>query len=392
MDVSNARNGISRYYIPKSSMSRLVGLLHTARLHVHTAFKCDEKHPICSNCSTSERPCKYVGKTKRVVANEAQPASITSAQTSATNNDDYPHQVDSQSPVNMLHIELLQFFNTATLESLKAHNEDLALSLTDILQLSLSAPYLMNQVLALAALHLSHVRLSEQKFYYLQATQLQTHAVSIFNNMCPEVTSENCLQMFLFSAVLGTHVLCDALTYRHDDDLNTLLDRFVRYIPLHRGLRVVTRPAITSLNDSTLRQMLTNHTLNPTSEVVIRGELAKLLSLIERAKLGTSLTKTYRMAIECLQSVIDGAKDGCKPTPSTIIAWPALVPLEYVDSLALHRPEAIVILAHYAALLHLHHELWIFQDGGRFLIESITQYLGSDWAEWLRWPNRELCD
>jgi hypothetical protein len=77
--------------------------------------------------------------------NRPQASPITSSQPTGIDTGRHPHQVDSQAPANMLHIELLQFFHTATLESLlKSHNEDLALSLTDILQLSLSALYLIN--------------------------------------------------------------------------------------------------------------------------------------------------------------------------------------------------------------------------------------------------------
>lgn len=299
----------------------------------------------------------------------------------------------------MLHMELLQFFNAVTMESLqKSHNEDLMLSLPDILQLSLSAPYLINQILAIAALHRSHVRRPQRGFYYLQATQLQTHALSIFNSVGDrDINPENCLQIFLFSAIVGVHMLCDALTHREDqDDLMAFLGRFIRCIHLHRGVRLATRPAVSVMKDSTLRQLLSKHAMmtdqNNVAKVAILGhsELAKLSHLIDGAKLGLELTNTYQEAIGYIQAVMDTAKDGAKPAPSTIIAWPALVSTEFVESLKLSRPEALVILAHYAVLLNLHADLWIFQDGGRFLIEAITRHLGPDWADWLEWPNQNL--
>ena len=61
--------------------------------------------------------------------------------------------------------------------------------------------------------------------------------------------------------------------------------------------------------------------------------------------------------------------------------WPVVVPDGFVDMLVNRRPEALVLLAHFAALLHSCRDLWIVGDGGRFMVESISQYLGSEWAE-----------
>jgi hypothetical protein len=69
-----------------------------------------------------------------------------------------------------------------------------------------------------------------------------------------------------------------------------------------------------------------------------------------------------------------------------LVAWPVLVPREYVKLLAALQGEALVILAHYGALIHPFREKWMFQDGGEFLIKSILQYLGPSWQEWLGWP------
>lgn len=75
-----------------------------------------------------------------------------------------------------------------------------------------------------------------------------------------------------------------------------------------------------------------------------------------------------------------------------VIAWPVMIPEEYVDALHMGRPEALIILAHYAVLLHTYRQLWVFGDGGRFLIESICDSFGADWEDWLEWPMEVLRD
>jgi hypothetical protein len=63
---------------------------------------------------------------------------------------------------------------------------------------------------------------------------------------------------------------------------------------------------------------------------------------------------------------------------------------EYLYLLKQRQPEALVILAFFAVLLHWNRSTWIIGDGGQYLIQSITSHLGSHWAEWLQWPNSIL--
>jgi hypothetical protein len=75
-----------------------------------------------------------------------------------------------------------------------------------------------------------------------------------------------------------------------------------------------------------------------------------------------------------------------------LVAWTLLVPPEYIDLLAERRGEALVILAHYGALVNTHRQQWLFGDGGEYLVRSISQYLGPDWEEWLHWPQQILME
>ena len=85
---------------------------------------------------------------------------------------------------------------------------------------------------------------------------------------------------------------------------------------------------------------------------------------------------------------VDEEKKSHKSTlnPTGVIAWPILISPEYIDLLMHGRPEALVVLAWYGALLHHFSELWVFGDGGRFLVESVGGYLGAEWEGWLEWP------
>lgn len=57
----------------------------------------------------------------------------------------------------------------------------------------LTTPYLMDQLLALSAMHLSTVHLDRSDSYCHQATQLQNRALTLFNRAKEKVSDENCI-------------------------------------------------------------------------------------------------------------------------------------------------------------------------------------------------------
>ncbi|GFG27998.1 hypothetical protein IFM61606_08070 [Aspergillus udagawae] len=291
-------------------------------------------------------------------------------------------------PLHALHAELLHSLMTETMQSLAHGNEPVALIAPVMIRQALKVPYLLNQLLALAALCLSRSRPTQRDYYHFHATQLQTHAISFFNKIDMVLSVENCASVFLFSSALGIHMLCETLNFRASD-MAVFLNRFVQSVRLYRAVRTVASQTQTSLEQSDLGGLWRQGPTLPRGGTPLCEKYAMLKESITAAKLGPALTTVYTTTIECLQSVVK-YKGSLRPPPSAIVAWPVLVPEGYLECLRLRRPEALVILAHYAILLHLHRGLWIFGDSGSFLIKSISQHLGPEWEGWMDWPQQAL--
>ena len=73
-----------------------------------------------------------------------------------------------------------------------------------------------------------------------------------------------------------------------------------------------------------------------------------------------------------------------------ISGWAIAISSTLVNNLASKRPEALVIFAYYAVILHWHRNMWVIGNGGKVLIGSISNYLGPDWEALLRWPLTEV--
>ncbi|RAL17611.1 uncharacterized protein BO97DRAFT_334064 [Aspergillus homomorphus CBS 101889] len=289
----------------------------------------------------------------------------------------------------MLHIELFHNLYTQIRTTLDP-NRSIAW-LADEVDYLITTPYLVNELLAFSALHLSTTRPKRREYYRYHAAQLQTQALSIFKESSPQVAQETCVPLFVFAVSLGIHTLCDTLIYR-EGDFAHFLDRFVHFFRLYYGVRTIVHESWHMIKDTPLAPSFSMGTdlykfdgrLGPGSQ--------SLLNLVDRAKLGTELTEIYRQAIESLQSclnVIDGRK-GSHVGINAVTTWPILLKTEFGELIEQRRPEALVILAHYACMLHQCKDCWLFGDSGAFVIQEVTGYLGPDWEEWMAWPNQIL--
>jgi hypothetical protein len=295
----------------------------------------------------------------------------------------------------MLHVEL--FHNLYTNTYLTFDPGRFSPGLPSVFSYSITTPYLVNEMLALSALHMSILHPDKKDYYHYHAAQLQTHALAIFKDSNHQVTQETCIPLFFFASILGIHMLCDTLIYReNDNDFGTFLSRFTLYLRLHYGVRTILREAwfLLLAADSIVKPALDvgmtlysfNGTLDPT--------LQELLDRITASKLGQDLTDLYRQAIESLQicTNVTNAADQRHAAVNGVIVWPILVKPEYGDALAARRPEALVILAHWAMLLWRYRETWLFGDSGAYILGSVVGFLGTEWESWLEGPRRVIQD
>lgn len=262
-------------------------------------------------------------------------------------------------------------------------------SLPDMLKIGLEAPYLLNMLLATSALNLSITKPDRRNYYRHHSTQLQSHALNIFNNLSPHFDQETCIPMFLFAAILGIHLLCDTLVFR-EGTFESFLDRFVQYLRVHQGIRAITAEGRWEfLQETKLKSLLTfGERLSPMN-ADLGPVCGSLLERIEGSERDESRLKIYRQTIQALQ-VVMRAIDLNSGRLDALVAWPVMVSLDYVDLLASHQGEALVILAYYGALIHPFRDHWVFQDGGYFLISLVAESLGPSWHEWLEWPRQAL--
>jgi hypothetical protein len=294
--------------------------------------------------------------------------------------------------VNIIHLELFSNLSSKEFLSLEDSAQPDIIPAAYYIKHALAMPCLMHQTLAVSALHLSTQDNKSRQFYRDYAAGLQNRALSLFHESNPklEVTQSNSVGMFLFSSSVGLHLLCDTLCHQRHN-IEEFTDRFTGCLSVYRGVMAVLNQCGHLMSETELGPHLKSQAL-PQLAGEPGLECAALRDLINAGNIDSPTREAYREAVLCLQQVFDAHRyvpENIIRIPQ-VIAWLVLVSPEFVDGLRQRQVEALIILAHYAVLLHRGRRLWIIGGGGRFLIESICGTLGPNWQEWLKFPKAAL--
>ncbi|KAG7131614.1 hypothetical protein HYQ45_009852 [Verticillium longisporum] len=273
-----------------------------------------------------------------------------------------------------------------------------------LVEQALDLPYLMNEILAYSARHLGSTRPDEASQYIFLAREYQAHALTFFNTTQVETTADNAMQMLVFSWMVGMNLLCDAACA--DDDA-TVLDEFIRYIELYRGVRVIASAAWDVLIKSNHASVFEDGRLifmklgTGAEAEALQGLIKDSLGMDDEQKQGNQETLARIQATYDSHSSLDaGPIDSSLPvspsghlsdTIGMALAWPQVVTPGFLTSLRAKRPESLFVLAHFAVIMHWCQGHWIVGRVGSRLLRSIVAALGPGWERWLQWP-RDLIE
>ncbi|EEU43745.1 uncharacterized protein NECHADRAFT_82849 [Fusarium vanettenii 77-13-4] len=379
-------------------------------------IKCDETKPICGNCSITGRDCSFLSTagidaslgisttTARIESSSSSPAQSCNSLSAASNLEASQSSPQPQCgeiseadgietpPANLAQLELLHHFTHGSLQFPVAPMGTHDVTPLKIIEEALDCEYLMNEILAFSARYLATLRPDRSVFYLNQARQFQTHALACFNRKQVHTMQEEHLRIIFFSWMLGIHLLCDVAPLGQQQGT---LERFFYYLQLHRGVRAATMDAWESLLESEYRGMF--HGGAALANRRRGGGCTSSLRLLIQDSLGLndSERESSLDALARLQWVFSVYEDTSLEATLpecflTAFSWPQIMDAEFEGLLYKRNPEALLVLAHFAVVLHWCRRHWIFSQVGCYLLNSIASELGQGWGTWLQWPTQMI--
>ncbi|KAJ5654495.1 hypothetical protein N7490_001498 [Penicillium lividum] len=380
---------------------------HTKSRHGCTACKtrrCDELRPICSNCDQRRETCVYPGLGPHFFAintrrpqKKARPPPEDQPQTAPDAQIFIPDAWTSHSPGSSILISSFPSLDMTQLELVLQwikHTHKFAVRNEatrkvwemPVLEEALKAPFLMHGILALSAMHLSHLRQDERHVMWLDiAIAHKNTALVMFSGQLRNISQTNAKAMMIFAGLAFAFSLASALKMESKED-GPGLDALTNVFVLARGVQ-----AVLDVEGEFLRQSNFAPLLNVTTpEVDIPDHFYAAMDRLEQLKLQYHQMDpdvdhgSYTRNINQLRDL--AVFSYAEPTSMTMAAgWAIRAPQKYLDDLRAHKPFALVVLAHYCVFLHMAQGNWSIGCWGRRVLEEIIQILDPHWKPHIEW-------
>ncbi|KAI9146733.1 Sterol regulatory element-binding protein [Paramyrothecium foliicola] len=365
--------------------------------------KCDEARPRCAKCVYGDRACLYAAVVDRrhdQLKSSTDPADDLGSNSSSQAATPSPAAIlglvanagvpeAPRGSYNALHMALL-YYAHMNMKTYMGANSDVSPVIESALDNAYRAPYLLDQLLALAALHRSTLEEERRSLFLHQATELQTRAIGQFNEAKESINEDNFMPCFLFATLLGVHVLRNTIT-DNQHSVSAFISAFVDYTRVHLGIRASTLTYWDRIRNSSLAPLMGIVSIGEaTNELEAGLETSELRARLE--SLSDPTSPPVVASIEALQR-IQWVLDMTKHDPSSFfirinatMTWPLVISDEYIDALYQRRPEALAVLVFYLAVVHRNRDFWVFEACGRRLVEELVNNIGPFWSTALKWP------
>jgi hypothetical protein len=330
--------------------------------------QCDERRPVCVNCATSQAQCPYKNDLGRTdigrQETQASPSALQDhSSTVAAYMDLWPPTASPSVDLNMLHLELFNQFTSSTCASFVRTAEDVSIYRQSIVDCAFAHPYLMYEILAFSALHLSITRPARRAFYQQVATTLQAQSLSSLDDTLANVDENNCLPVLFFSHIIGVHSFCDTIALCNEP-FSRFHKHLIATINLLRGVQAVILPWWSVLSKMELGKVMLAADRRRADVKKSFQETDQLRDLIKSAEINESTAKVYEDALMRLQRDFDEVQETDEPlaTTNTAFSWLVTSSTEYTKLLDEQRPEALMLLSYYTVVLHRRRKSWIVGD------------------------------
>ncbi|PGH26401.1 hypothetical protein AJ80_01899 [Polytolypa hystricis UAMH7299] len=364
-------------------------------------IKCDERGPQCSNCARRQIECDFAGRISAAASPIAvstvlsPPLSSSSPQSTASPFIPSPANIPptvSVAGLDVNDLELLHHYTTVTFKTLPsgAGPDQHGLWQNQVVQLGFQHEFLLRGILAVSALHMFYLSPNRQDSLAVRASNHQSIAVESFREALNRVDPSNCVAIFAFSCIIV------ALTFAapKGPEYIGLQKEILDWFHMVRGCNSVVQTQWETLSRSFLAPLLKKGMMHETAASHAVRDCDKVTDLLQLCS-SDSLAQEKPAATACALavhellnaytqvSILTERKQDFVPV---IFVWPIAIPQPYLTLLEERKPQALVILAYYAALLQRVDDQWYMKGWARYLVKQIETSVGAGWQPWLSWP------
>ncbi|KAL1962559.1 hypothetical protein VTN77DRAFT_9434 [Rasamsonia byssochlamydoides] len=361
--------------------------------------KCDEVHPVCGHCRRHNVPCDY-DRFRPVQIASSQPQPRNPGDDRTVHSQDGPSEARrlTRSSRHLLELRLFHHFTTQTSQTLPTATEPKLAQIWReyVPQLALQHTALLDVIYSLAALHLALSESPTKELIDAHRDYMDSALKGHRQDVC-HINSSN------MDAVWFTSCLVRSLVFA------ALQERKIEpYTPPREWLQIASTAAPTFVavwerakadpkaEAHRTMTMFKDSAFAIDPQAVFRdANRQRFAHLLERAlprdqceAWNDDIREAYEHALNYLgaiQLAID-AGESSKQMSLRLIGFASIVPPRFIDLVLDGQPRALVVLAHFFALMAGYTDHWCIGSTPRREILGIQTVLPQEWQPLMRWP------
>lgn len=299
----------------------------------------------------------------------------------------------TQEPIlNISHLRLLHQFITSTSHTLVVDPEAAYVYHTYMLKIAFDFPFLLQAMLAIAALHLSRLDQIQRREYLNQAERHHDAALTQFRNEVGDIDDGNFEAVLCFATLLSLYT--SAFPINDPNGPEYVLDSILQNMALTRRVRPMVSTLYSKMLASELGRLVPADTRGINfDEIPQETELVKLRQFSEatRQLYPPDINEAYSSAIRCLEVIFATTEKTSKPPSDGLIKiWVHHASERFMELLSEKQPGALIIFAHYAVLFERSRHYWYFEGVAAQILYIAESMVPSEWAGWLDWPREQI--
>lgn len=399
--------------------------------------KCDEQRPICGSCSKFKKSCSFLITTPylwKPGVSYQQPESAVRKPKLDARAGSSRHAIDSPG-YTLDDMRLLHHFTNCTSVTLSDRPEAHRTWATTVVQIAFAHPFLLQGILALAALHMASLNTDDREHLSILAASKQDAALKVFRPELENITLQNCDAIFAFSflaeyyipASAGT-VINPAATFMEDDFFDAIVD----WIRLHQGTSDIYKRKGHWIQHGPLASLLWSDVLSERFETTAREtnsertqthQLHNLARIWETGTASTTrefhenqinsqalqiLIEAFHLALEvdrantgrlAANELLKNPRLSKYHTSQTAqssnylslsFGWLFEIPFGFVELLEQRQPAALIIFAHFSMLFQKAPKFWWNEPIPAKIVKAVAAVLPQEYYRWIECPIREV--
>ncbi|EMD65253.1 hypothetical protein COCSADRAFT_36572 [Bipolaris sorokiniana ND90Pr] len=376
-------------------------------------IKCSEGKPSCTHCTRHHVSCVYdiaPGAPTQPASSEYSPTqseNLASPSGSPVRHTYKPSYIDLSHPQHLFDLkdmELLHHWNLVTSGSMVDSPSSAEIWRIHFPRVAFQHPYVMHSLLSIAALHVAYLNPSRRHSSIIDAGCHHAKALKGFHEVINHIGADNGDAVFATATLLFFHAFITLSQLQHDFDQQiggcSRVSRILgaEWIPLLRGVGAVLPPVLEHVRMGPLSSMISlgnweiiSPNDNPTADDERLRDIGQLWKDDKHAEVyETSLHLLRQFWAWMVQLKNSGGNAsgecGYHGIGSGPFMWLFIAPEKFFDLQRQRQPAALVLFAHFGALLQKLNGYWWAEGCGKSIVSAIDECLGSYWEPWTRWP------